>query len=64
MTSMHVDLRVGESVKISGPATVMLEEKSGQRARLTIQADPGVKIERTARTSGADQARLGIRPAA
>lgn len=64
MTSLVVELRAGEALKISGPATVTLLEKSGQRARLNVQADEGVVIERPNRRSGAEQAKLGIRPAA
>lgn len=60
MTSMYVELRVGEIVKIDGPAAVTLVEKSGQRARLNIQADEGVKIELPDR-GGAVQARLGVK---
>lgn len=61
MPTLHVDLKVGETVRVSGPATFTLEEKSGQRARLNIQADANVRIERVGLNSGAEQAKLGIR---
>lgn len=63
MSRLLVDLKVGEAVKINGPSVVTLEEKSGQRARLSIEADENVRIERPGRfDSGAAQARLGVRP--
>ena len=42
---LKLELRVGESVKI-GLATVTLEDKSGKIARLAIQADKSVPIQR------------------
>lgn len=42
--SLKIDLRVGESVQIDGRINITLLEKSGQRARLDIVADPSVSI--------------------
>lgn len=40
---LNVDLRVGEQLRI-GSAVVVLELKSGRRARLRVQADETVPI--------------------
>lgn len=50
MTRMHVDLRCGETLTI-GEARVRLERKSGQVARLVIEADRSIPIHTTARKS-------------
>lgn len=42
--TIHIELRVGQSMNIGG-ASVALEEKSGQRARLRITAGPGVRVD-------------------
>lgn len=54
-----MELRVGESVKI-GDAVVTLEQKSGQLARLSIDARPDVQITKIRSTTPADLARNGI----
>jgi sRNA-binding carbon storage regulator CsrA len=47
MKSLRIDLRVGESMTIEdGRITVTLEEKSGQRARLRIEAPADVDVHR------------------
>lgn len=43
MSKMTVDLKVGETLTI-GAATVRLEQKSGQLARLVIVADDATPI--------------------
>lgn len=43
MNTMHVDLKTGETLRI-GNATVRLERKSGQLARLVVTADPETTI--------------------
>lgn len=55
--TMRVDLKVGESMRI-GAATVALEEKSGQRARLRITADASVAVDPP--QNNAQQAKLGV----
>jgi hypothetical protein len=50
MSKMIVDLKVGESLLIGGTA-VRLEKKSGQLARLVIEAEQGIKIKTPARMS-------------
>ena len=50
MSKMTVDLKVGETLTI-GEATVRLEQKSGQLARLVIVAAPDTQIKPPARMS-------------
>ena len=56
---LKLELRVGESVKI-GDAIVTLEDKSGRIARLAIQADKSVPIQRVQATTAAHFAKNGI----
>jgi len=56
---LKLELRVGESVKI-GDAVVTLEDKSGRIARLAIEADKSVPIQRVAATTAAHLAKNGI----
>lgn len=42
---MHVDLKIGESIKI-GQATLTLDDKSGKVVRLSIDADRAIPIQR------------------
>ncbi len=44
MNKMSIDLKVGETLTI-GAATVRLEQKSGQLARLVVQAPRTTKIQ-------------------
>ncbi len=44
MSKMTVDLKVGDTLTI-GTATVRLEKKSGQLARLVVIADEDTKIK-------------------
>ncbi|UYF70489.1 hypothetical protein [Acinetobacter ursingii] len=44
MGTLKLDLRVGETLYI-GESKVQLEKKSGQSARLSINAHPNIKIE-------------------
>lgn len=57
---LSIELRVGESVSVSGPATVQLVDKSGSRARLTVAVDESVRVERPRRVSSQDHARRGL----
>lgn len=58
MKSIHVDLRVGQSMKVGG-ATITLEEKSGRLARLLVVAPPGTDVVPPVRKVGAEQAKMG-----
>lgn len=42
---MHVDLKIGQSIKI-GDATLKLDDKSGKVVRLSIDADKSIPIQR------------------
>lgn len=55
---LKLDIRVGESVQI-GSAFVTLEAKSGQIARLAIQADKTVPVHRVQKSSTAQIAAKG-----
>lgn len=43
LKTMHIDLRVGESLRLGG-AVVTLKEKSGRMARLTVRAPEAVQV--------------------
>lgn len=43
LKTMHIDLRVGESLRLGG-AVVTLKEKSGRLARLTVRAPGAVQV--------------------
>ena len=42
---LFLDVAVGQSVAIGGPATVRVERKSGQSIRLAFDADRSVPIQ-------------------
>lgn len=50
MKKMHVDLKLGQ-VLLIGDTVIRLEKKSGQVARLLIEADPDTPIKPPARMS-------------
>lgn len=50
MKKMHVDLKLGQ-VLLIGDAVIRLEKKSGQVARLLIEAAPDTQIKPPARMS-------------
>lgn len=53
--SLKVDLRVGETLTFNhGQIVVTLLEKSGQRARISVEADESVLIQPPLRESQAD----------
>lgn len=43
LKTMHIDLRVGQSLRL-GDAVVTLKEKSGRMARLTVRAPEAVQV--------------------
>ncbi len=58
--SLKIDLRVGESVRFDdGRISITLLEKSGQRARLDIVAEPNVRIDQP-KQRAAEAARNGL----
>ncbi len=50
MTKLHVDLKLGQ-VLVVGGAVIRLEKKSGQVARLLIEAAPDTPIKPPTRMS-------------
>ncbi len=56
--SIVIELKVGESAEVGG-ATITLQEKSGQRARLRVVAPPGVRVEPPKR-GGSELAKEGV----
>lgn len=59
--SFTIELRVGESLAISGGVIVTLLEKSGQRARLAFIAPDHVKVTKGQKArAGVEQAKNGL----
>ncbi|SEH89672.1 carbon storage regulator [Paraburkholderia hospita] len=57
---LKLDMKPGESVKI-GDAVITLEDKSGKVARLSIQADKSIPIERVNQSTPASiAAKVGL----
>ncbi len=56
---MRIDLRPGDRVQV-GDIIVTLEEKSGQRARLNIEAPESVRINKQPAVSQVAAARSGL----
>jgi sRNA-binding carbon storage regulator CsrA len=59
---LKIDLEPGQTIKIGNYATITMEEKSGQRARLAIEADKSIPIHRPQRqqTDAMIAAKAGI----
>lgn len=49
-SSLILDVRPGEKVRLAGAAEIELVHKSGKLARLRIVAERDVKIEKTTQT--------------
>lgn len=43
MSKLTIDLKIGETLRIGG-ASIRLEKKSGQLARLAVVADPSILV--------------------
>ncbi len=65
MQTYRTDLKVGESLSIDGGRLVVtVEEKSGQRARLSFESAEPVQFNKVLRgRTGAEHAARGIKPA-
>jgi len=61
LKTLNVNVRVGEAITMTGPASIKLESKSGSQARLAIMADESVKIDRPMANPAAQQAVMGIK---
>lgn len=59
MSVLKLEIRPGESVQIGDNVTLTLEEKSGQVARLSFDADKSVSIRRKAQATPAGIAAQG-----
>lgn len=59
MSTLKLEVRPGESITIGDGVIVTLEEKSGQIARLSFQADRSIPIKRVEQ-GGSSMARLGL----
>lgn len=44
--SLFMDIEPGQAVNVNGPATIFIEEKTGRRTRLRIEAAKSVKVKR------------------
>ncbi len=61
MNSLKVDVKVGDTLRFDGGrVSITLLEKSGQRARLSIQSEPDVQIDLPSHNTPAHLARSGI----
>lgn len=60
MGKLAVELKVGDSLLIGDDVRVMLEDKSGQRARLRVHAEDSVTVNVKRVKSVTNQARKGI----
>lgn len=52
LKTLTIDLKVGQTIQVSGPAAIKLESKSGTQARLSVMADESVVIERPDKNQG------------
>lgn len=43
---LRIDLRPGEGVRVGDNVIVRLEQKSGNRARISVEADRSIAIEK------------------
>lgn len=58
---LKIELRAGESVSIGDLATITLESKSGKVARIAIEADKAVPVNRVGKTTIAEYvAKVGL----
>lgn len=52
LKTLTIDLKVGQTIQVSGPAAIKLESKSGTQARLAVMADESVAIDRPSKDAG------------
>lgn len=45
---LRIDLKIGQTIKIGEGITITLDDKSGKTAKLAIEADPSIRVERVA----------------
>jgi len=60
MSTLKLEIRPGETIAISDTVTVTLEEKSGQVARLSFEADRSIPIRKVDPADGRIAAMAGL----
>lgn len=60
MSTLKLEVRPGETITIGDNVTVTLEEKSGQVARLSFEADRNIPIRKSANTPAKVAAMAGL----
>lgn len=60
MSTLKLEVRPGETITIGDNVTVTLEEKSGQVARLSFEADRDIPIRKSARPDARIAAMTGL----
>jgi sRNA-binding carbon storage regulator CsrA len=43
---LRIDLKIGQSIKIGDGITITLDDKTGKTAKLAIEADPSIRVQR------------------
>lgn len=61
LKTLSITVRVGEAININGPASLKLESRSGNSAKLSVMADESVRIDRPNSQAGSDLAKRGTR---
>lgn len=62
-STLRLDLKPGESVRIGDTVVITLEEKSGKAARIAFKADRSVPISKVEPPPAAHSLRNGLMPA-
>lgn len=60
MSTLKLEVRPGETITIGDNVTVTLEEKSGQVARLSFEADRNIPIRKSEATPAKVAAMAGL----
>jgi sRNA-binding carbon storage regulator CsrA len=59
-STLRLDLKPGESVRIGDNVVITLEEKSGKAARIAFKADRSVPISKVKSATVAESMRSGL----
>lgn len=60
ISTLRMDLKPGESVRIGDGIVITLEDKSGKVARIAFKADRSVPISKVKTNTDADAMRAGL----
>lgn len=60
ISTLRMDLKPGESVRIGDGIVITLEDKSGKVARIAFQADRSVPISKVKASTAAEAMRSGL----